>query len=171
MTRFERWSVVVTSALTTLTGLGYFWVKYLVQTDAPWAVINHPLEPWLLKAHILVAPLLVFAVGLIALRHVWRHLRGGERSGRRSGLVLTGVFGPLVVTGYLIQVVTAVGWLRALALAHVVLGVVFAAGLLGHRLPAARARREPDASARGAAGESSGRDRVLPLGGPPGQRP
>ena len=45
MTRFERWSVWLTSALTALTGIGYFWCKYLLRTDDPFAVVNSQLEP------------------------------------------------------------------------------------------------------------------------------
>ncbi|HEX2249795.1 MAG TPA: hypothetical protein VHH32_05565, partial [Gemmatimonadales bacterium] len=86
MTRFERWSVWVTSLATLVTGVVYLWMKYLLVSSDPFAVINHPWQPLLLKLHILVAPLLVFSVGMVALRHVWRHIISREQSGRRSGL-------------------------------------------------------------------------------------
>lgn len=157
MTRFERWSVLLTTAATVLTGVGYFWAKYLVRSPDPWAVINHPLQPWLLKAHILVAPLLVFAVGLIALRHIWRHLRSGNRGGRRSGLAMALGFGPMVVSGYLVQAVTAPGWLQALAIAHIVLGVVYAIGFVIHQVVLARSQagQVEGAAESGARGEAA----------------
>lgn len=147
MTRFEKWAVLSTSAATAVTGAVYLGIKYLLEPAEPWAVINHPLQPWLLKAHILVAPLLVFAVGMIAVRHVWQHFRRGLPSGRRSGILTATVFAPMVVTGYLIQSVTAEGWLAALAWAHIGVSLLFTVGIAAHWgavvRPESRPRREP----------------------------
>lgn len=137
MTRFEAWAVWSTSAAATATGVGLFWAKYLVRNSDPWAVVNHPWQPWLLKAHILVVPLLVFAIGLVFTRHVWRHFRSRMRWGRRSGVLTAAATLPMVATGYLIQAVTHAGWLQALAVAHIGLGVVYAAALALHQ-PAVR---------------------------------
>lgn len=141
MTPFERLSVWATSLLTFLTGVGYLWSKYFLHSDDPWSLVNHPLQPWFLKAHVLVAPLLVFAVGLIALRHVWRHLRTRTACGWHTGLVVVVVVGPMALTGYLIQVVTHVGWVRALAWAHIVLGFLYTLGLAAHQVAVRRDRR------------------------------
>ena len=165
MTRFERWSVAWTSWLTFLTGVGYLWTKYFVTNDDPWSLVNHPLQPWLLKAHVLVAPLLVFAVGLIALRHVWRHLRTRTPQGWKSGVVLVGVLAPMVLTGYLIQVVTHASTLRALALAHIAAGSVYAIVLGAHQWAVGRRRasdgraeeRPLESGERGAEPGSAGR--------------
>jgi hypothetical protein len=146
MTPFERWALWSTSALTALSGLGYFWTKYLLATDDPWAVVNHPLEPWFLRVHVIVAPLLVFAVGLIALRHVWKHFRNGIRRGRRSGIATALLVGPMVVTGYLIQVITGQSLLRGLAISHIVFGCLYVVGLLIHQAALSR-RRKPGRSA------------------------
>ena len=110
MTRFERWSVWSSAIATGLTGLGFFWAKYLVESSDPWALVNHPLEPWLLKIHILVAPVFVFAVGLITIRHVLMHIRARIRRGRLSGLAMVWLMIPMVGSGYLIQVVSEQGW-------------------------------------------------------------
>jgi hypothetical protein len=136
MTRFERWAVWSSSVLTFVTGVIYLWLKYVLVTDDPFAVINHPWQPTVLKIHILVAPLLVFSIGLVALRHVWRHLRSGSREGRRSGLVTLVMLGPMILTGYLIQAITAEGWLRAMAWSHIGLGMVYGVGLLAHQFAA-----------------------------------
>ena len=134
MTRFERWSVWFTSLATVVTGFVYLWMKYLMTPAEPWSVINHPLQPWVLKAHILVAPLLVFSVGLVAMKHIWRHYRSARRTARRTGITTALVLGPMVISGYLIQSVTAEGLLRVVAIAHMVTGSVYAAGLLAHQL-------------------------------------
>ena len=154
MTRFEKWSVWVTSALTALSGIGYFWCKYLLKGDDPFAVVNSPLEPWFLKIHVLVSPLLVFAVGAITLKHVWRHFRTGIRGGRRSGILTALVAGPMIATGYLIQVITGEGWLQAIAITHIAASFVYVFGLILHqtflgrrtsRPPRTASRRRPAA--------------------------
>jgi hypothetical protein len=99
-----------------------------------WSVINHPLQPWVLKVHIIVAPLLVFAVGLIAIEHIWRHFRTRRRSGRRSGLTTMWVVVPMILSGYLIQTVTSEGWLAVWAWAHIVTGTVYLGGVGIHLL-------------------------------------
>lgn len=140
MTRFEKWSVLSTSLATGVTGVGYLWVKYFVEPVEPWAVINHPLQPWLLKAHILVAPLLVFAVGMIAVRHVWQHIRRRIRLGRRSGLTVALSLLPMVASGYLIQAITAEGWLETMAIGHIATGLLYGVGLAVHTVVAGRRR-------------------------------
>jgi hypothetical protein len=136
VTPFERWAVWSSSAATFVTGLVYLWMKYVLVSDDPLAVMNHPWQGAVLKAHILVAPLLVFSIGLVTLRHVWRHLRANMRDGRRSGLFTVAVLGPMIVTGYLIQTITNQGWLRAMALSHIGLGLLYGVGLLAHQVTA-----------------------------------
>lgn len=147
MSRFERWSVWATSALTALSGIGYFWTKYLMATDDPFSVVNSPLEPWFLRVHVVVSPLLVFAVGSITLRHVWKHFRNGIRWGRRSGITTALVTVPMVMTGYLIQVVTGAGWLRVIAITHIVASFVYVFGLLLHQTLISRRPRAQGSSA------------------------
>lgn len=134
MSSFEKWSVWVTSALTGITGVAYFWAKYMVEPSDPFAVVNHPLQPWFLKSHILVSPLLLLAVGSILVRHVWKHYRRGIRWGRRSGITTALVFLPMVLTGYAIQAVTHAGWLQALAVGHIAVGAVYLVGLGLHQV-------------------------------------
>ncbi len=147
MSSFEKWVVWASALATTLTGVGLFWTRYLVLNDDPWSLINHPLQPWFLKSHIIVSPLLIFALGLIALRHIWSHYREGRTWGRKSGITAALMALPMIFTGYLIQAVTHIGWLRALVVAHVVASVVFAIGLALHQVFVGRrravARAEP----------------------------
>ena len=133
MKPLRKWLLMCSSLVTGVTGLVYFWMKrFLVPTD-PFAVVGHPLEPWLLKTHILAAPVLVFALGLIAMDHIWKNYRCLVPAGRRSGIAATWVIAPMVATGYLIQVVTAVGWLSALGWAHLGAGVCYLVTLVAHQ--------------------------------------
>lgn len=142
----EKWLLLLSAAATAVTGGVYAWMRYLLEPVDPWAVIHHPLEPWMLKAHILVSPVLVFAVGMISVGHVWRHLRSRVRSGRRSGLVTALAFLPMVGSGYLIQSLTSPLALRWLVAIHLVTGTLFGSGVALHfreflrqRQPAAQA--------------------------------
>jgi hypothetical protein len=151
MTAFERWAVWSTSIATLVTGTVYLWMKYLLASEDPLAVVNHPWQPYLLKLHILVAPLLVFSIGVVALRHVWRHLNGKTPAGRRSGLITLVVLGPMIMTGYLIQAITHHGWLEAMAISHIATGLVFGLGLLAHQFATGgkKARAERAEARRG----------------------
>jgi hypothetical protein len=140
MTRFEKLLLWWSTAAVTVTGLVYAWMKYLVQPADEWAVVNHPLQPLVLKLHILVAPVLVFAVGMIATRHVVAHLRARTAQGRRSGTAAALVIVPMILSGYLIQTVTDSGWLTALGWVHLGTGVVFAAASAVHGVTARRRR-------------------------------
>ena len=152
MSRFEKWFLLVATALTALTGVGLYGTKYLMTSADPFAVVNHPLQMWFLKTHILVTPLLVFALGLVTTRHIWRHLRNGVPWGRRSGITTGIVVIPMVVSGYLIQAVTHEKWLIVLAYGHIGVGVVFTLGAILHQLIAS--------AAASAASEGVGTDRV-----------
>lgn len=132
MSRFQKWSVWVTSFLTVVTGVAYFAVKYLVEGGGEYSVVNHPWQPWLLKAHIVASPALIFALGLIAVDHVWDHIVSGVRVSRRTALVTVATVVPMILTGYLIQVLTASGWVTAMAVAHIVFGGLYAVGLAAH---------------------------------------
>ena len=134
MSRFERWNLWITTLLVVVTGIGLFGTKYLMIPSEPWAVINHPWQPWFLKAHIVVSPFLIFAVGTITFRHIWVHYRSGQPRGRHTGIMTALVTVPMIVTGYLIQVITAVGWVKAMAIAHIVFGTVYALGLSAHQV-------------------------------------
>ena len=146
MTPFEHRSVWLTTAGTLITGVVYWWMKEILTPPDPWAVVNHPLQPWVLKAHILIAPLQVFAVGLITSRHVWRHFRMGVKKGRKSGMIAAGTFIALVLTGYALQVVTAELLIRIFAWSHLGLGVVYSLGVAAH-WPATRSRQASDEEA------------------------
>lgn len=134
MTRFERWSVWLSSLATAVTGFVYAWMKYLLAPANPWDAVNHPLQPLVLKLHIVAAPLCVFAIGLITMRHIWRHLRSGMRHGRRTGVTTAWFAAPMILSGYLIQAVTAERWLVALAWSHIAFGTVYAVGLALHQV-------------------------------------
>lgn len=141
MTRLERGLLQASSTAVAATGLVYAAMKYLMTTDDPYAVVNHPLQPFVLKLHILAGPVLVFAVGMTVAGHVRHHWGSASRRGRRTGYPLTFLVAPLVLSGYLLQAFTDERWLEILGYAHLALGLLFSGWFVGHRVAAGLRRR------------------------------
>ena len=139
MKRWEAWTVHVSMLLVTGTGVVYAWMRYLATPIDPYAVVRHPLQPLLQHLHVLVAPALVFAVGIIWREHVWGHFTNGVPKRRRSGLMLLLGLLPMVVSGYLIQTTVDEPWRRAWVIVHVTTSTLFVLGYAGHALSAVSA--------------------------------
>lgn len=138
MTRFEAWSLHVSTILVTGTGLVYAWMIWFVRPADPYAVVNHPLQPQVQHAHILVAPLLVFAAGLVWQRHIWAHWRRGVRRGRRSGLGMMLTLVPMVASGYLLQTAVDDAWRNVWLWIHLVTSGLWILVYLAHQVPTVR---------------------------------
>lgn len=138
MSRFESLLIHLSTILVSGTGLVYAWMIYLVRPSDPYAVVNHPLQPQAQHLHILVAPLLVFAVGIIWQRHVWTHWRRGVRKRRWSGVSLVLTLVPMVVSGYLIQTATGETWRKVWIAVHLVTSALWLLGYLVHQIATVR---------------------------------
>ncbi len=117
------------------TGLVYAWMRYLLQPADEWAVVNHPWQPLVQHLHVLSAPLLVFAIGLIWSVHALAKLRNGRR-GRASGLGLMALFLPMAASGYLLQVAVDPGWRQTWIWIHVASSLLWVAAFAFHKLRA-----------------------------------
>jgi len=157
MSRFEKTLLWLSAAATAATGSAYAWMKYFAVSDDPFAVANHPWQPWMLKAHIVAAPFLVFAIGMASAGHVGRHWRSGRPDGRRSGLGALAISAPMVVSGYLIQAVTHPGALWWIVATHLVTGFAYCAALAAHRSSRTLRSRQRSAAANQPAAELTGR--------------
>jgi hypothetical protein len=146
ITRFEKALLAVAVLAAGVTGLALAWVKHFMTSHDPFSVVNHPWQPYLLSSHVLVVPVLLFAVGLITREHILGRYRDAKaRRGRRSGIVLAWVLVPLVVSGYAIQVLTSRGARDSLGWLHLGVGIIFLAFYCFHALMAGGQRaREKD---------------------------
>lgn len=148
MNRFERAVLWGSTLLVTLSGIAYAILKYFVVGEDPFAIANHPWQPFFLKMHVLSAPALVFGVGVVFTKHVWTQWRSGTPAGRRTGATVLLLLMPMVITGYLIQTVTVRSLLWWVVAAHLVTGGGYIVAIAGHRIRAsahsraARRRRE-----------------------------
>jgi predicted metal-binding membrane protein len=118
VTRGEAWLQHVSNLLVGGTGLVYAWMRYALEPDDPYAVVNHPLEREVQHLHLLVAPLLVFAVALVWQRHVWARVRSDFPARRATGLALAASFAPMVASGYLLQTADGETWRTAWLVVH-----------------------------------------------------
>ncbi len=118
----------------TVSGLAFAWMKYFMKSDDPFAVVNHPWQPYLLDAHVLIGPVAVFAIGWIFGNHIWPAYRGGAPN-RASGIVSMLFIVPMVISGYLMQVAVADAARKALAVSHWISVALFAIGYIAHLLP------------------------------------
>lgn len=141
MNPVERWSQHLSNLLVGGTGAVYAVMRYGLKPQDPWAVVNHPLQPRVQHLHVLVAPLLVFAVGLIWQRHIAPRLRLSGQTGYLSGILLAVSLVPMVVSGYLIQTAVGERWRGVWVTVHLVTSAFWLAGYLAHQW---RTRRLPD---------------------------
>jgi len=138
------------SALAIATsGIFYFCFRYLMESEDPFSLINHPWQPVALHLHVLASPVFMLTMGIMVSCHVIKKLRNGNgnnhhvrrqtprnnghsKEGRRSGWVSLGSVPLMAVSGYLLQVATNEWVLRTLLVLHLVSGMVFAVSYLIH---------------------------------------
>jgi hypothetical protein len=149
MTRCEAWSLHLSNALVAGTGLVYGWMAWLLEPADEFALVNHPLQPDLMHLHVLSAPLLVFATGLVWQRHVLARLRGGFRPRRRTGWSLAASVLPMIASGYLIQTSSDATWRSVWVALHLATSGLWVLGYLAHMLARRPAPVRPPAQALG----------------------
>jgi len=142
MGRMERWSLHLSALAVILTGLGFGWLKYAHQRLGEFGPEPYPLQGWLRHGHVLAAPVLVFAFGLLVRGHVLPALRAATSAGRRTGLGSALLLAPMILSGYGLQVCVDPVWHLALAWTHGLTSLAFMLAFGLHLLrPLARAYR------------------------------
>jgi fatty acid desaturase len=141
MKRWERWTFNALSLAVVVTGFAYLWMKYVMQTDDPFAVVNHPWQTSMLSLHVVASPAFILMFGIIFNSHVMKKLGATRLPNRRSGLVSLGTFAAMIVSGYLLQVSSSAGWLQGLVVVHVASGAVFAIVYAAHLVVSAKLAR------------------------------
>lgn len=134
MTKLDALCLRLATLLVGLTGLVYAWMKYFAKPGDPFAVVNHPWQPAVQHLHVVLAPLLVFAVGLVWKGHVAASLRLDVRERHRTGLGLALTFVPMAASGYLLQIATDAAWRKAWVVVHLVASGLWLVGFLAHQL-------------------------------------
>jgi hypothetical protein len=130
----ERWALRLGFLLATATGLAYGYLRYFLQRSGDFGPEPHPWQSVAQHAHVLAAPLLLFALGIATRGHVQGMLQHGVTRGRRTGLLMAWLGAPLVLGGYAIQVVTGAGLRAWLGWIHAAISVVFVFAFTWHWL-------------------------------------
>jgi thiamine biosynthesis lipoprotein len=138
MSRAVAWFVHAATFLVGGTGIVYGVMRYLLRSSDPYAVVNHPWQPLVQHLHLLCAPLLVFAAGLLWRAHVWPGLRAGQKARRASGFAVTASLLPLIVSGPLIQITADERWRSAWVVVHVGSALLWIAGYAAHQIGSRR---------------------------------
>ena len=111
MTRAEAWLHHAANLLVGGSGLVYGWMLYCIPEDLEsYSNTNHPLQPEAHGLHVLSAPLIVLAIGMIWRAHVWRRFQSDYQPRRRTGTSLMLLCLPMVASGYLLQVTAHETW-------------------------------------------------------------
>ena len=138
MTPASARAVKLSSLAVTLTGVLLGLALYTYEPADDFAPLRHPLAPKLQHAHVLVAPVFVFYLGWIFPTHVWPRVRGYAAL-RKTGLGLFWTVGPMIASGYLIQVSTSyqmrVVWITVHLASSIVWALLFATHLIGAHRP------------------------------------
>jgi hypothetical protein len=153
MNPVERWSLRIGAFAAITTGVALGLVRYLGGREGEFGPEPSAALPFWQHAHVLVVPVLVFALGMAVAGHAKLFKARFERGGR-SGLLL-GVFAaPVVLGGAAIQIFTDaqlrawMGWL------HAAFGALFAALYCAHwSTRSSRQTRLPADPRRALAGE------------------
>jgi Kef-type K+ transport system membrane component KefB len=141
MKLWEIWLSHISTFVVTVSGVAYLWMKYMMGTDDPFSLVNHPWQPTMLSLHVLAAPFLVFVVGLMVQSHIQKKLRASSKANRGTGLLSMIALPVMIISGYALQVVTA-PWLSSLTLImHLTSASVFAITYITHQVVSYRLSR------------------------------
>ena len=141
MKPWERWTFGLLALLVSVSGVAYFWMKYLLVSDDPFAVVNHPWQSTMLAAHVVASPWLLLIFGVILNSHILRKLRATGLPNRKTGLLSLATFFAMVASGYLLQVVTSEWLLPAVVAIHVATGTLFSVVYVSHLVISVRLAR------------------------------
>ncbi len=103
MSRAEVWLFHVANALVLATGAALTWILLWWEPDA-YAFGGHPWQPFWQHGHVLAAPTLAFALGIVWTRHILPKIHAGGRRRRSSGYALLLSAMPMAASGYLLQI-------------------------------------------------------------------
>jgi hypothetical protein len=121
-------------ALTTITGAVFAVMKYFMTTDDEFSVVNHPMQPYLLAAHVVIAPAVLFLLGWTFSNHMMPKYRYGDGSNKKTGVTQMALIVPMALSAYLLQVSTNETMRQAMAIAHWITSGAFVLSYVVHLL-------------------------------------
>ena len=132
MSRLQLIWLHLTVALTAITGVVFAVMKYLLQSDDEFSVVNHPLQPHMLAIHVVVAPAVLFILGWAFSNHMLPKWRFGDGRNKRTGLAAMWLIAPMALSGYLLQVSVNETLREVMAWAHGITSAIFVIAYVMH---------------------------------------
>lgn len=142
MSRLQLAWLHLSVALTAITGLVFAFMKYFMTSDDEFSVVNHPWQPHMLAAHVVIAPLVLFILGWVFSNHMLPKWRFGDGQNKKTGLAAMWLIVPMTLSAYLLQVATNETLREVMAWAHWITSAIFVAAyvihlIIGRRVAAA----------------------------------
>ena len=139
MTWWERWGFNTFHVVVGVTGFVYFYMKYMMTTDDPFAIVNHPWQSSMLSMHVFTAPFFIAFFGMLFRSHSFRKILSANPANRRTGWTSLISFSVMAVSAYAIQGATTPTSINAAVWVHIVASTLFVAGyaihlVIGYRL-------------------------------------
>jgi hypothetical protein len=129
---WEQWAFNALHGVVAVTGVGYFYMKFLVTAVDPFSVINHPWQPAMLSLHLLAAPFFIAFFGMLFRSHTLKKITSPVAGNRRSGWMSLISFSTMALSGYLLQVASTPNVVTVMLWTHITTSVVFVAGYSLH---------------------------------------
>ncbi|HYI11159.1 MAG TPA: hypothetical protein VEK57_19030 [Thermoanaerobaculia bacterium] len=141
MSRIQLVWLHLSIALTAITGTVFAVMKYFLESTDEFSVVNHPLQPHMLAAHVVVAPAALFLLGWVFSNHMLPKLRFGDGRNQRTGVASMWLILPMTLSAYLLQIATNESVRQAMAVAHWATSGVFAVSYTVHLIIGRRIRQ------------------------------
>ncbi len=143
MTWWERRGFNASCVVVGATGFAYWYMKYVLVTDDPFAIINHPWQPAMLSIHLVAATPFVAFFGMLFRSHSFGKIRSAQPANRRSGWTSLLGFAAMALSGYFIQVTSSPALITAWIWIHVATGTLFVIGYGVHLVNRWRIGKRP----------------------------
>lgn len=119
-------------ALTAITGVVFAVMKYFMKSTDEFSVVNHPMQPYMLAAHVVIAPAVLFILGWTFSNHMLPKYRFGDGSNKKTGIAQMALIVPMALSAYLLQVSTNETLREAMAMAHWITSGIFVISYVVH---------------------------------------
>ena len=132
MTWWERWAFNAFHVIVAGSGLAYFWMKNVMVSDDPFAIVNHPWQSTSLSLHLLASPFFIAFFGMLFRSHSLRKILSSNPANRRTGWTSLVSFSAMAISGYFIQVAATPTLVSVSIWTHVLTSTVFLIGYTVH---------------------------------------
>lgn len=132
MSRLQLVWLHLSVALTAITGIIFAVMKYFLKSDDDFAVANHPWQPHMLAAHVVLAPAALFILGWVFANHMLPKYLFGDGRNVKSGVAQMALILPMALSAYLLQVSTNETMREVMAWAHWITSAAFLLAYLIH---------------------------------------